>query len=378
MSAVKPRSLLRTLRPGLVLAILLAVCFPVLLLSSNIPATNDEFLLHLSVRDPLGGRAGGVLKDRGGDGRKGPGPRREDFDFSSSSSSASAFVSTGSSSSSSSSSSASSSTFKYYVDDYKGVIGLHQEDPRVLAWTRRQFKTSSSKRYNFKGVLNALDDRYLSASQEFIGEQVQKLFNDSLAKGTPGTFLEAGAYDGEFLSNTLWLEVESGWRGVLVEPNPESFARLLSKGRRGAWALNSCLSTTPRVSTMALNLHVVPERQAGNISADYWRSSSRGREMEASQAWQGVVKAEVLCLPLYSILAASRLTSLDFLSLDVEYVEMGVLSSLPWDKVDIKVLAIEHLTEEDLEAFMGERGYRLFAHQGEDWVFINGKYFVVT
>ncbi|XP_070001691.1 uncharacterized protein [Penaeus vannamei] len=344
MSAVKPRSLLRTLRPGLVLAILLAVCFPVLLLSSNIPATNDEFLLHLSVRDPLGGRAGGVLKDRGGDGRKGPGPRREDFDFSSSSSSASAFVSTGSSSSSSSSSSASSSTFKYYVDDYKGVIGLHQEDPRVLAWTRRQFKTSSSKRYNFKGVLNALDDRYLSASQEFIGEQVQKLFNDSLAKGTPGTFLEAGAYDGEFLSNTLWLEVESGWRGVLVEPNPESFARLLSKGRRGAWALNSCLSTTPRVST----------------------------------AWQGVVKAEVLCLPLYSILAASRLTSLDFLSLDVEYVEMGVLSSLPWDKVDIKVLAIEHLTEEDLEAFMGERGYRLFAHQGEDWVFINGKYFVVT
>ncbi|XP_042883670.1 protein Star-like [Penaeus japonicus] len=228
--------------------------------------------------------------------------------------------------------------------------------------------------------------RYLSASQEFIGEQVQKLINASeielnireLAKGEPGTFFEAGAYDGEFLSNTLWLEVESGWRGLLVEPNPDSFSRLLSKGRRRSWAINSCLSTSSRVSTMYLNLHVVPEERAGNISADYWRSSSRGREMPASQVWQGVVKAEVPCLPLYSILAAASMTSLDFLSLDVEFVEMGVLSSLPWDEVDIKVLAIEHLTEEDLEGFMGERGYRLFARQGEDWVFIKRKYFVVN
>ncbi|XP_047484629.1 uncharacterized protein LOC125036211 [Penaeus chinensis] len=364
MSTVKTRSLLRTLRPGLVLAILLAVCFPVLLLSSSIPATNDDFLLHLSVQDPHRGRAGGVSRVRREDGRKGASPGREDVHPPSSSSF--------------SPSSVPSSTFKFYVDDYKGMIGLHQEDPQVLDWTRRQFKTSSAKRYKFNGVLNALDDRYLSASQEFIGEQVQKLFNASLAKGAPGTFLEAGAYDGEFLSNTLWLEVESGWRGVLVEPNPESFSRLLSKGRRGALALNSCLSTSPRVSTTALNLHVVPEQRAANISAEYWRSSSRGREMEASQDWQGVVKTEVLCLPLYSILAAARLTSLDFLSLDVEYVEMGVLSSLPWDKVDIKVFAIEHLTEEDLEAFMSERGYSLFARQGEDWVFIKRKYFVVN
>lgn len=58
--------------------------------------------------------------------------------------------------------------FPFMTPPPTGVIGLHQEDPRVLAWTRRQFKTSSSKRYNFKGVLNALDDRQVSMMEDFV------------------------------------------------------------------------------------------------------------------------------------------------------------------------------------------------------------------
>ena len=59
-----------------------------------------------------------------------------------------------------------------------------------------------------------------------------------------GTFLEAGAYDGEFLSNTLALEFEYKWRGILVEPNPKYFRRLIKKNRK-AYAINACLSTKP-------------------------------------------------------------------------------------------------------------------------------------
>ena len=35
-----------------------------------------------------------------------------------------------------------------------------------------------------------------------------------------GFFIEAGADDGELLSNTLYLEFKRGWTGLLVEPNP--------------------------------------------------------------------------------------------------------------------------------------------------------------
>ena len=39
-----------------------------------------------------------------------------------------------------------------------------------------------------------------------------------------GFFIEAGAYNGVELSNTLYFEKNLGWTGLLVEPNPDAFA----------------------------------------------------------------------------------------------------------------------------------------------------------
>ena len=44
------------------------------------------------------------------------------------------------------------------------------------------------------------------------------------AKKRDGFFIEAGAHDGVEASNTLYLEKKMGWRGLLVEPNPDTFA----------------------------------------------------------------------------------------------------------------------------------------------------------
>ena len=51
------------------------------------------------------------------------------------------------------------------------------------------------------------------------------------------------------------------------------------------------------------------------------------------------------CFPLYSMLSAAGLTSLDFLSLDVEGIDHLVLKSLPWKKVDIKVTAHDDVSK---------------------------------
>lgn len=59
----------------------------------------------------------------------------------------------------------------------------------------------------------------------------------------PGFFVEAGALDGEYLSNTVYLEREKGWSGLLVEPDGDMFALLLTKQRR-AWASHCCLATS--------------------------------------------------------------------------------------------------------------------------------------
>ena len=56
-----------------------------------------------------------------------------------------------------------------------------------------------------------------------------------------GFFVEAGASDGENISNTLYLEKKYGWKGLLVEPNPD-FVDVLLKKQRQAWVLPHCLS----------------------------------------------------------------------------------------------------------------------------------------
>ena len=60
-----------------------------------------------------------------------------------------------------------------------------------------------------------------------------------------GFFFEAGAGNGIEKSNTLYLEYERNWRGILVEPNPVLFRGLLESGRRSPdnFIFNTCLST---------------------------------------------------------------------------------------------------------------------------------------
>lgn len=72
-------------------------------------------------------------------------------------------------------------------------------------------------------------------------DQILKVLFD---KEPPGFFVEAGALDGEYLSNTLGLEKEKGWTGLLIEPDSVSYMALQAKNRK-AWSINCCLGTAP-------------------------------------------------------------------------------------------------------------------------------------
>ena len=52
-------------------------------------------------------------------------------------------------------------------------------------------------------------------------------------------------------------------------------------------------------------------------------------------------KYPVECFPLYSLILALGNPRIDFLSIDIEGAELGVLNTVPWDLVEIELVMVE-------------------------------------
>ncbi len=55
-------------------------------------------------------------------------------------------------------------------------------------------------------------------------------------------FVEVGAQDGLWLSNTWWLEAERDWRGLLIEADPHNYHRLRMSPRNST-TLSACVTS---------------------------------------------------------------------------------------------------------------------------------------
>ena len=210
----------------------------------------------------------------------------------------------------------------------------------------------------------------------FIDETLKVLFPNQIN----GFFVEAGALNGEFLSNTLRLEQELNWTGLLVEPEHHNFEELVQK-RRKAWISQACLSNTKypkNVTVVSLNssepvvfLHPLNARgssfQLGYSGSDIPESVYVKRKFSIN-----------FCFPLYSFLLALNVTVVDFLSLDIQGPEIDVFNTIPFDKIYIRSMVIENLQNGNFvdEKFVNnieEKGFKFIRVHGEsvDYFFVN-------
>ena len=58
------------------------------------------------------------------------------------------------------------------------------------------------------------------------------IVDEFLGRKTKGFFIESGAWDGEYLSNSLFFERKRNWTGLLVEPNRLAFKSMVLRGNR--------------------------------------------------------------------------------------------------------------------------------------------------
>lgn len=256
------------------------------------------------------------------------------------------------------------------------LTGYYQEDEVLVDIIRKHYIFPPSKLpYNFTRSNPSQSGQF---GQPVV---VDDIFNNSLPSN--GFFIEAGAWDGEGMSNSLLLEFTRGWTGLLVEPAPEAFQALKEKQRK-AWISPTCFSTQKHPIWVNFDMAGL----LGGIENGEKKPADDSNTIDDSEWMEGFTRRtnKMQCMPLFSMLLALDNPTIHYLSLDIEGAELAVLQTLPWDKVDIRVLTVEtnHAGEvfpgdrKDIVTYIRNQGYQHLGIVGIDDIFVKNGLVDVT
>lgn len=199
----------------------------------------------------------------------------------------------------------------------------------------------------------------------------QDEFVDGYFKGKRrGFFVEIGGFDGESHSNTLFLEHQRKWDGLLIEPNPHAYRMLRAKSRP-CYSANACISDSHEELTFRVaggitsSLELMTDKHARRIESD-------SRVYAHQTNWKGTgEEVTVQCRTLEHYLNQLNVSHIDYFSLDVEGAELHILESLDWSSLDITLFTIETQEQQaHIHAFMVRKGYHRIKKLGQDYVFV--------
>jgi FkbM family methyltransferase len=180
-------------------------------------------------------------------------------------------------------------------------------------------------------------------------QEEERRVSEFFAGARPGFFVEVGANHPTDNSQSWHLE-QAGWTGVLIEPQPDLAAFLVTARKAKVFAV-ACSS--PENAGGSLALHVDGAR------------SSLDRERMAA----GAEVSHVIMVPtrtLDDILAeAEAPVPIDLLSVDVEGHEIEVLRGFSFDRWRPRLILVEdHVGSLRTHRFLVGRGYRLIRRLG--------------
>jgi FkbM family methyltransferase len=201
------------------------------------------------------------------------------------------------------------------------------------------------------------------------GEDVIVSFMFEHLRLTPPTYIDIGAYhpiDG----NNTYLFYLQGCRGVLVEPNVDLIP-LLTKERPGDTVLN-----------IGIGVDTVKEADYYRMSEPSWNTFSKEQaEHCEKQTNKKVTVREVVKMPLVNIneVIAEHFQGKapDFLSIDVEGLDLAILKTLDFKRYRPKVICAETLvtgsTEEspEINKFLQAKDYVIRGSSFVNAIFID-------
>lgn len=184
-----------------------------------------------------------------------------------------------------------------------------------------------------------------------------------------GTYVDVGAHDGITYSNTWYLEHHRHWHGICIEPNP-ALHPALNANRPYSTNIQAAIADEPGTAPFRLITGTDVDMLSG-IEAHYDPRHRARINAEIAAAGASCTTIDVPVVRLDDLLTEHGLTAVDFLSIDVEGAEVGVVRSIDLARWAVQVVVCEnnyqsHTIPEAFEA----QGYRLAWRIGWDDVYV--------
>lgn len=196
-----------------------------------------------------------------------------------------------------------------------------------------------------------------------------------------GVFVEVGALDGVSGSNTYFFEKEREWTGILIEPNPIEFKKLIECDRPLSIKENCVIFNEEKevnflsiggpcnVLSGILEFYNPKHIERVNRELKMYEPYKEGHEYYSTKE---LVKLDAV--RLQTLFERHKMVDIDLVSIDVEGAEMQVLQSIDYEKTNVFCFLIENNYGMDKEIeFLKEKGYTLLGNIEWDLVFIKNK-----
>jgi FkbM family methyltransferase len=182
------------------------------------------------------------------------------------------------------------------------------------------------------------------------------------AQGANIRFVQIGANDGVYGDSISRYSLKHAWEGILVEPQPEVFQRLVENYRS---APGKCHFENVAIAgghCSEITLWRPNPLAAGNSDSTV---ASVSRERTMSQAKHGEMEAiQVPCTTIKALLEKHQWFAVDILLIDTEGLDYEVLQTIDFSRIKPTIIQFEHghLSPKEIDgaiALLNSHGYHI-------------------
>lgn len=224
------------------------------------------------------------------------------------------------------------------------------------------------KRLLFAGTISKRNSISEQAKEEKFYSQFQQdqyVYENFFKNKQNGIFVDIGAHDGITLNNTYFFEKSLGWTGICVEPIPDVYKRL--KKNRSCLCIQGCIYDK-RESVPFLKISGWAEMLSGIVeNYDPQHINRIQKEIEMNGGQSTVINMK--CYNLTKLLLDNHIQHVDYLSIDTEGGELGILQSIDFSRIDIDVIEVENNYGQPFQAFLEPKGYKKVCELGPDEIY---------